>query len=185
MTCYIHRDGTFDLKIHAVVVWGGGNLYNLNEMERKMIFYKTIKKNFPTYSVLDKSAVSLNCGNFCRTTPIHERAKPQTESHNVTNSYAWTMKTSLLEHEPSQLPNFRVIHFLSVFLSNTKGFETTFGLQVLPICQFRKYDVIYAALTTIIARWITLNLKIRPNVCNMCKPANIRVMARLACVSAS
>ncbi len=46
MSCYIHGDGIFDLKIHAVVVWGVGNLYNLDEMEREMIFYKTIKKNF-------------------------------------------------------------------------------------------------------------------------------------------
>ncbi len=44
MSCYIHGDGTFDLKIHAVVVWGGGKLYNLDEMEREMIFYKTMKK---------------------------------------------------------------------------------------------------------------------------------------------
>ncbi len=43
MSCYIHGDGTFDLKIHDVVVWGGGNLYNLDEMEREMIFYKTMK----------------------------------------------------------------------------------------------------------------------------------------------
>ncbi len=34
------------LKIHVVVVWGGGNLYNLNEMEREMKFYKTMKKIF-------------------------------------------------------------------------------------------------------------------------------------------
>ncbi len=46
MSCYIHGDGTFDLKIHAVVVWGGGNLYNLDEKEREIIFYKTMKKNF-------------------------------------------------------------------------------------------------------------------------------------------
>ncbi len=45
-SCYIHGDETFDLKIHAVVVWGGGNLYNLDEMEREMIFYKTMKKHF-------------------------------------------------------------------------------------------------------------------------------------------
>ncbi len=45
-SCYIHGDGTFDLKIHAVVVWGGGNLYNINEMEREMIFYKTMTKFF-------------------------------------------------------------------------------------------------------------------------------------------
>ncbi len=44
MSCYIHGDGTFDLKIHAVVVWGGGNLYNLDERESEMIFYKTMKK---------------------------------------------------------------------------------------------------------------------------------------------
>ncbi len=59
MSCYIHGDGTFGLKIHAVVVWGGGNLYNLDEMESEMIFYETIKKNFPTYSVLEKSAYHL------------------------------------------------------------------------------------------------------------------------------
>ncbi len=46
MSCYILGDGTFDLKILAVVVWGGGNLYNLDEMEREMIFYKTMKKKF-------------------------------------------------------------------------------------------------------------------------------------------
>ncbi len=59
--CYIHGgDGTFDLKIHAVVVWGGGNFYNLDEMEREMIFYKTMKKNFfPNYSVLEKSVYYL------------------------------------------------------------------------------------------------------------------------------
>ncbi len=46
MSCYIHGNGTFDLKIHAVVVWGGGNLYNLDEMENNTIFYKTMKKIF-------------------------------------------------------------------------------------------------------------------------------------------
>ncbi len=46
MSCYIHGDGTFDLKIHAVVVWGGGDFYNLDEMESEMIFYKTMKKIF-------------------------------------------------------------------------------------------------------------------------------------------
>ncbi len=47
VSCYIHAsDGTFDLKIHAVVVWGGGNSYNLDEMESEMIFYKTMKKIF-------------------------------------------------------------------------------------------------------------------------------------------
>ncbi len=60
MSCYIHGNGTFDLKIRAVVVWGGANLYNLDEMEREMIFYKTMKKNFfPTYSVLEKSVYHL------------------------------------------------------------------------------------------------------------------------------
>ncbi len=60
MSCYIYRDGTFDLKIHTVLVWGGGNLYNLDEMEREMIFYKTAKKNFfPNYSVLEKSVYHL------------------------------------------------------------------------------------------------------------------------------
>ncbi len=46
MSCYIHGNGTFDLKIHAVVVWGEGNLYNLDEMESKMIFYKIMKTFF-------------------------------------------------------------------------------------------------------------------------------------------
>ncbi len=46
VSCYIHGDGTFYLKIHAVVVWGGGNSYNLDEMEMEMIFYKTMKKFF-------------------------------------------------------------------------------------------------------------------------------------------
>ncbi len=46
MSCYIHGDGTFDFKIHAVVVWGGGNFYDLDEMEREMIFYKTMKTIF-------------------------------------------------------------------------------------------------------------------------------------------
>ncbi len=61
MICYIHSDGTSDLKIHAVVVWGGGNLYNLHEMEREMIFYKTMSNFFffPTYSVLKKSVYHL------------------------------------------------------------------------------------------------------------------------------
>ncbi len=46
VSCYINGDGTFDLKIHAVAVWGGGNLYNLDEIESEMIFYKTMKKIF-------------------------------------------------------------------------------------------------------------------------------------------
>ncbi len=46
MSCYIHGNGTFDLKIYAVVVLGGGNFYNLDEMESEMIFYKTMKKIF-------------------------------------------------------------------------------------------------------------------------------------------
>ncbi len=46
VSCNIQGDGTFDLKIRAVIVWGGGNLYNLDEMEREMIFYKTVKKIF-------------------------------------------------------------------------------------------------------------------------------------------
>ncbi len=66
--CYIHSDGSFDLKIHAVVVWGGGNLYNLDEMEREMIFYKTMKKIFSNLFSTWEKCVSCNCGNFCRTT---------------------------------------------------------------------------------------------------------------------
>ncbi len=48
------------LKFTLLLFGEGGNLYNLDEMERVMIFYKTIKKNFfPTYSVLEKSAYHL------------------------------------------------------------------------------------------------------------------------------
>ncbi len=68
MSCYIYGDGTFDLKIHAVVIWGGGNLYNLDETEREMIFYKTMKQFFSNLFSTWKKCVSLNCGNFCRTT---------------------------------------------------------------------------------------------------------------------
>ncbi len=46
MSRYIHGDGTFDLKIHAIVVCRGENLYNLDEMESEMTFYKTMKKIF-------------------------------------------------------------------------------------------------------------------------------------------
>ncbi len=46
MNWYIHGDETFNLKIHAVVVWGVVNLYNLDEMESEMIFYKTTNKFF-------------------------------------------------------------------------------------------------------------------------------------------
>ncbi len=72
MNCYIHGNGTFDLKLHAIVVWGGGNLYNLGEMEREMTLYKTTKKFFSTYSVLDKSvyhlivAISVKLSNHSR-----------------------------------------------------------------------------------------------------------------------
>ncbi len=68
MSCFIQGDRTFDLKIHAVVVWGGGNLYNLDEMEREMIFHKTMKKNFFQLIQYLRKVPSLNCGNFCRTT---------------------------------------------------------------------------------------------------------------------
>ncbi len=37
----------------------GGNFYNLDEMERETIFYKTMKKFFSNYSVLEKSAYHL------------------------------------------------------------------------------------------------------------------------------
>ncbi len=30
--------------MHLAVVWGEGNLYNLDEMESELIFYKTMKK---------------------------------------------------------------------------------------------------------------------------------------------
>ncbi len=70
MCSYVHGDGTFDLKIHAVVVWGEGNFYNLDEMESEMIFYKTMKKNFSNLFGIGEKCVSLNCGNFCRTTQL-------------------------------------------------------------------------------------------------------------------
>ncbi len=70
MSCYIHDDRTFDLKIQAVVFWGAGNLYNLDEMEREMIFYKTMKKIFFNLFSIWEKCVSLNCGNFCRTAHI-------------------------------------------------------------------------------------------------------------------
>ncbi len=47
------------LKSMLFLFGGGGNLYNLDDMESEMIFYKTIKKIFPTYSVLDKSGYHL------------------------------------------------------------------------------------------------------------------------------
>ncbi len=60
MSCHIHGDGTFDLKIHAVVVWGEGKLNNLDEMESEMIFYKTMKKNFSQLiQYFEKSAYHL------------------------------------------------------------------------------------------------------------------------------
>ncbi len=42
------------------------------------------------------------------------------------------------------------------------------------------HSTLYAGFTMIIARQITQNLKICPNVRNTFKPANIRVMARFA-----
>ncbi len=72
MSCYIHGDETFDLEIHAVVVWGGGNLYSLDEMEREVIFYKSMKFFFPTYSVFEKSAYHL-IGTICIELPIYEK----------------------------------------------------------------------------------------------------------------
>ncbi len=70
MSCYIPGNGTFDLKIHAVVVWGGRNFYNLDEMERELIFYKTMKKIFSELFSTWEKCVSLNCSNFCITTQI-------------------------------------------------------------------------------------------------------------------
>ncbi len=69
---------------------------------------------------------------------------------------------------------------LKDFLPNMKGFGVISGLQFLLICRLGEYDKTYAVLTTIIVRQITSNLRIRPNVCNMYKPANIRVMAWFA-----
>ncbi len=83
VSCYIHGDGTFDLKIHAVVVvWGGGNLYNLDEMEREMIFYKTMKKKFTNLFGTWEKCESLNCGNFCGTTRIRFPMSPN-ENKNM------------------------------------------------------------------------------------------------------
>ncbi len=40
-------------------------------MEREMIFYKTMKMFFPNLFSTWEKCVSLNCGNFCRTTHLH------------------------------------------------------------------------------------------------------------------
>ncbi len=53
--------------------------------------------------------------------------------------------------------------------------------------KFVPYEIhftLHVGLTTIIARRIISNLKICPNVRNMCKPANIRFVAQLTRVSA-
>ncbi len=42
-----------------LLLFGGGNLYNLDEMGSEMIFYKTRKIFFSTYSVLEKSVYHL------------------------------------------------------------------------------------------------------------------------------
>ncbi len=47
------------LQSMPVLFWGGGNLYNLDEVESEMIFYKTMKKIFSNLSVLEKSAYHL------------------------------------------------------------------------------------------------------------------------------
>ncbi len=61
------------------------------------------------------------------------------------------MKTSTPTQTELIIETFR-IHFLLVFLSNTKGFGATSGLKFLPIRRFDEYDEIYPALITIIAR---------------------------------
>ncbi len=46
-------------------------MFNLDEMEREMILYKTMKKNFfPTYSVLEKSAYHLIVAISVELSPI-------------------------------------------------------------------------------------------------------------------
>ncbi len=43
-----------------LLLFGGGDLYNFDEMASEMIFYKTMKKIFfPTYSVFEKSVYHL------------------------------------------------------------------------------------------------------------------------------
>ncbi len=59
------------LKFTLLLFGGGGNLYNLDEMEREMIFYKPWKKIFSNLFSTRKKCVSLNYGNFCRTTCIY------------------------------------------------------------------------------------------------------------------
>ncbi len=61
------------LTLKSILLFFGevGNLYNLDEIEREMIFYKTMKKNFSNLFSTWEKCVSLNCGNFCRTTRIH------------------------------------------------------------------------------------------------------------------
>ncbi len=93
MSCNIRGDGTFDLKIHAVVVWGGGNLYNLDEIERKMIFYKTMKKMFSNLFSTWEKCVSLNCGNFRRTTHVHKYLPEFLLSFQKVAQFVWRVPT--------------------------------------------------------------------------------------------
>ncbi len=114
--------GTFDLKIHAVVVWGGGNLYNLDEMESEMIFYKTMKTFFSNLFSTWEKCVSLNCSNFCRTTHIWaEKTKRSIEGggqlrNKAKKSGKWPWKShEFLNYRSSRHPvitNFPPIRFL-------------------------------------------------------------------------
>ncbi len=62
-----------NLKSMLLLFGTGGNLYNLDEIERETTFYNTTKNIFSNlYSTWEK-CVSLNCGNFCRTTHISEK----------------------------------------------------------------------------------------------------------------
>ncbi len=59
------------LKSMLLLFGGGGNLYKLDEMESKMIFYKIMEKNFSNLFITWEKCISLNCGNFCRTTHMY------------------------------------------------------------------------------------------------------------------
>lgn len=56
MSCYIHSDGTFELKSEAVIVRGGGKFVQCRWKGRSNdILWNNEKKFFPTYSVFEKS----------------------------------------------------------------------------------------------------------------------------------
>ncbi len=55
---------------------------------------------------------------------LHQRAQPQTEPCNVTNSYVWTVKTSLLSTIWADQQTIQGDPYFVGFLPITKGFAT-------------------------------------------------------------